>query len=98
MGCSRIPADAIRAAAAACAGLLHGHAAPPAWRVTPYRPLPLAGASPASRTPLPPLIRGYLRMGASVCGPPAWDRAFRTADVVMVLPIHRLERRFANRF
>ena len=98
MGCASVPADDIRAAADACAGLLRDHSAPPAWHVTPYRPLPLAGTSPASRTPMPPLIRGYLRMGASVCGPPAWDPAFRTADLVMVLPMHRLERRFANRF
>jgi putative hemolysin len=68
------------------------------WQVTPYRPLPLDGANPASRIPLPPLVRGYLRMGAAVCGPPAWDQAFRTADVVMVLPMQRLARRFADRF
>jgi putative hemolysin len=43
-------------------------------------------------------VRGYLRMGATVCGPPAWDPAFRTADVVMVLPMLQLARRFAERF
>jgi putative hemolysin len=37
-------------------------------------------------------------MGAVVCGPPAWDPAFRTADVVMVLPMSRMARRFAERF
>jgi len=98
MGCASVPARDLRAAAAACAWLLREHAAPPAWQVTPYRPLSLAGADPASRPALPPLVRGYLRMGASVCGPPAWDPDFQTADVVMVLPMDRLAGRFANRF
>jgi putative hemolysin len=98
MGCASVPADDRRHAADACARLLRDHAAPPEWRVTPYRPLPLESANATSPRPLPPLVRGYLRMGASVCGPAAWDPAFRTADVVMVLPMQRLERRFANRF
>jgi putative hemolysin len=98
MGCASLPANDPRQAADVCARLLRDHAAPPEWRVTPYRPLPLVGANATTRVALPPLVRGYLRMGAMVCGPPAWDQAFRTADVVMVLPMDRLERRFANRF
>ena len=98
MGCASVPARDVRGAADACAWLLRDHTAPRAWRVTPYRPLSLAGAEPAGRPALPPLVRGYIRMGASVCGPPAWDPDFQTADVVMVLPMHRLARRFATRF
>ena len=98
MGCASLPAHDPREAADACARLLRDHGAPHEWRVTPFRPLSLEGASATTPRPLPPLVRGYLRMGASVCGPPAWDPAFRTADVVMVLPMHRLERRFASRF
>lgn len=98
MGCASVPANDPGYAADACARLLRDHAAPHEWRVTPYRPLPLDGANAAMRVALPPLVRGYLRMGAMVCGPPAWDQAFRTADVLMVLPMARLERRFANRF
>jgi putative hemolysin len=97
MGCASLPANDVRQAADACASLLREHTCPPEWRVTPHRPLPLEGADPSSHVPLPPLVRGYLRMGATVCGPPAWDPAFRTADIVMVLPMHRLERRFAAR-
>jgi hypothetical protein len=78
MGCASLPEDG---AADACARLLRDHPAPLEWRVTPNRPLALDGADPTRRVPLPPLIRGYLRMGAVVCGPPAWDPAFRTADV-----------------
>ena len=95
MGCASLPEDG---AADACARLLRDHLAPPDWRVTPNHPLPLDGADPTRRVPYPPLIRGYLRMGAVVCGPPAWDPAFRTADVVMVLPMQRMARRFAERF
>jgi putative hemolysin len=95
MGCASFPEDG---AADACARLLRDHPAPPDWVVTPNHPLPLDGADPARRVPYPPLIRGYLRMGAVVCGPPAWDPAFHTADVVMVLPMQRMPRRFAERF
>jgi putative hemolysin len=98
MGCASVPADDTRRAADVCARVLRDHAAPPEWRVTPYRPLPIEHANATSPSLLPPLVRGYLRMGASVCGPPAWDPAFRTADVVIVLPMQRLERRFADRF
>lgn len=95
MGCASLPEDG---AADACARLIRDHPAPSEWRVTPNRPLPLDGADPTRRVPYPPLIRGYLRMGAVVCGAPAWDPAFRTADVVMVLPMSRMARRFAERF
>lgn len=35
----------------------------------------------------PALIRGYLRLGAMVLGPPAWDPDFNSADLPMLLRI-----------
>ena len=47
---------------------------------------------------MPPLIKGYLRTGAWICGEPAWDPDFDTADVLVLLPIARLNQRYARHF
>ena len=47
---------------------------------------------------LPSLIRGYLRLGAVVCGPPALDREFGTADFFLLLDIQKLSREYLDRF
>ncbi len=46
---------------------------------------------------MPPLIKAYLRFGATVCGEPAWDEAFQTADVLMLLPMAAMAPRFRAR-
>ena len=46
---------------------------------------------------MPPLLKGYLRLGAYVCGDPAWDPAFGTADLLVLLPMDRLSHRHASR-
>lgn len=47
---------------------------------------------------LPSLMKGYLRLGALVCGPPALDRAFGTTDFFLLLDISRMEREYLQRF
>lgn len=44
------------------------------------------------------LIKGYLRRGAYVCGAPAWDPDFNTADLLMLLPIAHMNARYARHF
>jgi putative hemolysin len=46
---------------------------------------------------LPSLIKGYLRLGAVVCGPPALDREFGTTDVLVLLDMHKLKREYLFR-
>ncbi|HEY1059087.1 MAG TPA: GNAT family N-acyltransferase [Limnobacter sp.] len=46
----------------------------------------------------PPLVKGYLRLGAKVCGEPAWDPDFNTADFMMLLSIDRMSPRYARHF
>jgi putative hemolysin len=53
---------------------------------------------PAPARAVPPLVRGYLHLGAHVCGDPAWDPEFQTADVLLLLPVSRLQARQARRF
>lgn len=59
--------------------------------------VPLADAH-AVFVNLPSLIKGYLRLGALVCGPPALDREFGTADFLVLLDILRLSPEYLNRF
>jgi putative hemolysin len=65
--------------------------------VSPRRPLPWEARADEISAPLPPLVKGYLRLGAWVCGEAAWDPAFHTADLLLLLPMERLSQRHAAR-
>jgi putative hemolysin len=96
IGCASVPVrDDPDGVAALCARLLRQHATPPAWRVRPLRPFAARAATDAAR--VPPAVRGYLHMGAAVCGEPAWDPDFGTADLLLLLPMARMTDRFAHR-
>jgi len=47
---------------------------------------------------LPPLLKGYLRLGAQVCGEPAWDPDFNTADLPILLPLRNLNPVYSRHF
>ena len=47
---------------------------------------------------LPPLFRGYLRLGAKVCGPPAYDRQFGTTDFFVLAKTRDIVGRYSRRF
>ncbi len=55
-------------------------------------------AAPGTPAELPPLIKGYLRLGAQVCGEPSWDPAFNVADLFLLLSLDRLSARHAQHF
>ncbi|TIC83369.1 GNAT family N-acetyltransferase [Crenobacter intestini] len=75
------------------------HLSPAEWRVTPRLALPLADIhTPPALQPMPPLLRGYLRAGAWVCGEPAWDADFNCADFFVLLPLERLAGRHLRHF
>jgi len=46
----------------------------------------------------PPLIQGYLRLGAKVLGPPAWDPDFNTADLPLMMRLEDLPARYRKHF
>ena len=80
-----------------CSRVVREHPSPPSLRVTPHHPF-RADEAPLQRRPhLPGLLRAYLRLGAYVCGEPAWDPAFRTADLLLLLDMQRFDGRFADR-
>jgi putative hemolysin len=70
----------------------------PELRVFPRVAFPHDRIAPAATAVVPPLIKGYLRLGARVCGEPAWDPDFNTADFLMWLALDRLQPRYARHF
>ncbi|KAB1911123.1 GNAT family N-acetyltransferase [Micromonospora sp. AMSO31t] len=55
--------------------------------------------SPAERRALvPPLLRGYLRLGAWVCGEPAYDPDFACADFYVLFSLDRMNPRYLRHF
>jgi putative hemolysin len=99
IGCASISmADGGREAASLYLRLAAHHASAPALRVTPLKPLVLEGIDVDAAVKPPPLIKGYLRAGAEVAGPPALDQDFGTADLPMLLTLDRLNPRYARHF
>jgi len=74
------------------------HMAPPEYRVFPRHPLPVEQLFNGQPAELPPLIKGYLRAGAYVGGEPAWDPDFNTADLLIMMPMARVDERYARHF
>jgi putative hemolysin len=66
--------------------------------VTPRLPLPVERLDTTLAVEPPALIRGYLRLGAKVLGPPAWDPDFNTADLPLLLRIEDLPARYRKHF
>ena len=74
------------------------HMAPIEWHVRPRLPLPVEQLDGSLDIEPPALIRGYLRLGAKVLGPPAWDPDFNTADLPMLMRIADLPARYRKHF
>lgn len=98
IGCASIEtSDGGHLAASLCRRLLQHHLAPSEWRVVPRRAFVLEGWRDITDAALPPLLKGYLRLGAQVCGEPAWDGDFDTADLLMMLPLAQTNPRYVER-
>ncbi|PWB67099.1 MAG: GNAT family N-acetyltransferase [Betaproteobacteria bacterium] len=71
---------------------------PESLRVFPRNPLALDRFEAREPAGIPPLLKGYLGMGAWVCGEPAVDPDFNCADLPILLSLERLDARFARHF
>lgn len=99
IGCASMSmVDGGHSAASAYARLSEKYMSPPEYRVFPRCPLPLHELDRSVSPAIPPLIKAYLRVGAWVCGEPAWDPDFNTADLLMMLPLSRVDERYAKHF
>ena len=90
--------DGGHAAASLFNNLREDYLSPAEYRVFPHHALPIDALEQNLSVTCPPLIRGYLRLGAYICGEPAWDPAFNTADMLVLLPLSRINPRYAAHF
>jgi putative hemolysin len=99
IGCASISMrDGGHFAASLWERLRRTHLAEVQWHVTPRLPLPIDELQRDLPAEPPPLIKGYLRCGAKVLGPPAWDPDFNTADLPLLLRIEDLPARYRKHF
>ncbi len=71
---------------------------PDDYRVFPRQRLPLEGLSDTRKVEFPPVLKGYLDLGAWVCGEPALNRTEGTADFPILLSLARMQGRDTRDF
>ncbi len=99
IGCASVSLrDSGHGAASLWHRLRRTHLAPPHWQVTPRLALPVDTLRNDLVMETPPLIKGYLRCGARVLGPPAWDPVFSTADLPLLMRFDDLPERYRKHF
>ena len=105
-GCASLHGSDAAAHAAELSYLYHHHLAPPELRaralpehyVDMNRIAPTAFDARAASKALPPLVKGYLRVGAMIGDGAYVDRQFNTTDIFVVMPVERITKRYAGRF
>lgn len=99
LGCASIPmADGGHFAASLYNSLTNDQMAPVESHAFPRLPLPLDRLNGGLEVDPPPLIKGYLKIGAKICSAPAWDPDFNTADVLTMLRLSDINPRYAKHF
>ena len=103
IGCASVPMQhqglpGGHAAASIGRQLRATHLAPLDCHVLPRLPLPVHQLDQDLPVEPPALIKGYLRLGAKVLGPPAWDPDFNTADLPMMMRTQDLPMRYRRHF
>ena len=105
-GCGSLHGVEVGDHATSLAYLHHHHLAPPelrayAWdrhRVETDLLPPGSYDARAAARGLPPLIKGYLRVGAMIGDGGSVDRDFNTIDVFVIMPVDRITERYAARY
>jgi putative hemolysin len=106
LGCASFEGTEPRAHAEALSFLYHTALAPEEWRVRAHGHLRIdmnmmpaeAVSQRAALKALPPLIKGYLRLGAYVGDGAVIDRQFGTTDVLIILPVEAIRSRYFAHF
>jgi len=99
LGCASIPmADGGHFAASLYKSLSDDQLAPIENHAFPKLPLPLEKLNCSLEVDPPPLIKGYLKLGAKICSTPAWDPDFNTADLLTMMRLSEINPRYAKHF
>jgi len=105
-GCASFPGDRPYAHALALSFLNQTAAANADWSVRAIAGrglsmdmMPVEAINPrAAIAAMPPLVKGYLRVGALVSSEAVVDPAFRTTDVLVMLPVKQINGRYINHY
>ena len=104
IGCASLPGSDANLHQGALAFLRDHAAAPAEWRAS---ALPARRANVIAETQvearrtlaaLPPLVKGYLRVGAYFGDGAVIDREFGTTDVLVIVPMDRIDPRYVDHF
>jgi len=106
IGCASFPGTDPSAHALALSYLYHNSLAPEDWRVRAHEHLRVdmnmmpkeAVNARAAVKALPPLIKGYLRVGAFVGDGAVIDHQFGTTDVLVIMPVEAIKTRYFAHF
>jgi putative hemolysin len=106
IGCASFPGTDPSAHALALSYLHHTALAPEDWRVRAHEHLridmnmmpPEAVNARAALKALPPLIKGYLRVGAYIGDGAVIDHQFGTIDVLIIVPVEAMNARYFVHF
>jgi L-ornithine Nalpha-acyltransferase len=106
IGCASFEGTDPAAHAMALSFLYHNALAPPEWRVRAHRHLHIEmNRMPKEQVDtrqalksIPPLIKGYLRLGAYVGDGAVIDHQFGTIDVLICLPVAKIDPRYFGHF
>ena len=106
IGCASLPGIDPAEHALALSFLHHSALAPPEWRVRAHDHLRVdmnmmpkeAVNMRAALKAMPPLIKGYLRLGAFIGDGAVIDHQFGTTDVLVVMPVEHIKTRYFAHF
>ncbi|MGO4706062.1 GNAT family N-acetyltransferase [Microvirga sp. 2MCAF38] len=106
IGCASLEGTNPRELALPLSFLHHFASAPPNWqasavptRFTPMDLLAKEAINPKTALhALPPMIKGYLRLGATFGRGAVIDRQFGTTDVLVILPVSAISKRYVEHF
>ncbi len=98
IGCASVPLNDGGQTAARVRLDVQSYLTDPEYRVFPHHPFPFDRIQPAATREMPPLLKGYLRIGSRICGEPAWDPDFNSADFLVWLSLANLHPRYARHF
>jgi putative hemolysin len=99
IGCASVPmGDGGHYAASLAKKINQSYLSSLEYRVTPKLPLPIHELDQDLDVEPPALLKGYLRVGARVCGDPAWDPDFNTADFLTMFFLKDINPRYAKHF
>lgn len=106
VGCASLPGIDPSQHALALSFLHHTALAPEEWRVRAHNHLRVdmnmmpkdAVNMRAALKAMPPLIKGYLRLGAYIGDGAVIDHQFGTTDVLIILPVEQIKTRYFSHF